>query len=186
MADDLLAAMAAPPKRRLPNLRPPAEPAPEPEAPAAPAEPKRQRARKPAAKKAAGRPATGRTSKGIGLPGPLVGRMQKRCQAEGLAYGDYLMAALDRQWEALEQAYPPLPALRPELPPLQRPPRRLVPGGRQPVNFRLNEEQTAALDARREALAVMSRSEFVTTIIELDLASSSPVDNHGSSGMIVT
>jgi hypothetical protein len=67
------------------------------------------------------------------------------------------------------QVYPPLPKVRPELPPPRRPPRRTVPGGRQVVNFRLGDREEAALESRREQLQVESMSEFVTTIIELDL-----------------
>jgi hypothetical protein len=116
-----------------------------------------------------GRPPTGRDTRGIGLPGPLADRLRDHCEAEGIPYGEFLMEALDRQWDALEKVYPPLERRRPELPAPRRIPRRTVPGGRRPVNFRLTPEQLSAVDDRKDALGVASRSEFVTKVIELDL-----------------
>lgn len=177
MSDSLIGAMGTPP-RRLPNLRPPAPapaPAPEPEPAATDPEPEpepaptRERPRSRATRSAGGRPPTGRQSKGFGLPVPLVPRVEAAARAARQPYGDYLMAALNRVWDRLPEVYPPLPKVRPELPPPRRPPRRSVPGGRQAVNFRLDEAQTEAIADRQKALLVESRSEFVTTIIELDL-----------------
>jgi len=98
--------------------------------------------------------------------------MSAKAREDRQSYGDYLMAALNRVWDRLEEVYAPLPQVRPELPPPRRTPRQQVPGGRQTVNFRLTDEQTEALAARQRDLQVESRSEFVTTIIELDLESS--------------
>lgn len=147
--------------------RPPATPAPAVVAPQRkPRTPRTRTAVKPPPKPVE---ETTRDSCGIGLPVPLVPKMTAASRKARLPYGDWLMSALDRQWEALEQVYPPLPARRPELPPLRRPPRRTVQGGRQTVNFRLTAADLRALDARCAQLQVESRSEFVTTIVELEL-----------------
>ena len=186
MSDPLLASMNAPPT--LPNLRrarPAAAPAVEPESveETAPEQGTAPRARRERPKPApetetepvrGGRPATGNETRGIGLPGPLADRVRDRADAEQLPLGEYLVAALDRQWDALDKVYPPLPERRPELPPARRVPRRRVPGGRQAVNFRLSPEQTAAIDVRQKQLGVASRSEFVTALLQLDLAELDP------------
>ena len=187
MSDPLIAAMGQPPK--LANLRrsprPPAPPddveqAPPPAAPAV-SGPKtehhgapRQRRTRPAgaatpSTRPVGRPATGRVSVSIGLPVPLVEPMAAAAEQARQSYGDWLMAALNDVWDRLDDVYPPLPKVRPELPPPRRTPRAVVPGGRQTVNFRLTAEQVAAVDARQQQLQVESRSEFVTTIVELAL-----------------
>lgn len=172
--DDLIAAMAAPagslalPKLRQPREEKPAEPAPAPEP-----EPVREAPRPPRQRKASpkpvGRPATGRITKGIGINAPLIDPMKANAAEAKQTLGEWLMAALDRQWDALEEVYPPLPKRRPELPPAYREPRREVPGGRISQNFRLTLDQLAALDARKDALSVESRSEFVSAVVGLDL-----------------
>ncbi len=115
-----------------------------------------------------GRPSSGRQSKGIGLPGDLVEQMMTVAEKAGLSYGDWLIAVFNDVYDALAQEYPPLPQYRPEIPPPRRPPRRRV-SRRQAVNFRLTPAQLAAIDKRQNELAVESRSEFVTTIVQLGI-----------------
>lgn len=116
-----------------------------------------------------GRPATGRASKGIGLPSELADGMISAAEATEQSYGDWLMAAFNDVYDRLADVYPPLPQYRPELPPPRRSPRRRVPGGRRAVNFRLTDDQIAAIDKRQAELAVESRSEFVSMIVQLRL-----------------
>ncbi len=153
------------PAPKLPNLRRPAPAAAPPEPAPAPA-PRPARTR---ATRKAGRPPTGRTSKGIGLPVPLVEPMNVDAAARHQSLGDWLMGALGRVWDRLPEVYPALPARHPALPPPRRTPRGKIPGGRQPVNFRLTEPEVAAIAKRQAELGVESRSEFITTVIELDL-----------------
>lgn len=103
------------------------------------------------------------------MPAPLVARMATAAEQARQSYGDYLLAALNRVWDQLPEVYPPLPKVRPELPPPRRTPRGALPGGRQTVNFRLTSEGWKAIDDRQKELQVESRSEFVTTVVELDL-----------------
>lgn len=169
MTDPAIAAMGKKAVPVLPNLRGSSAPqpprtAPEPRAPEPEPKPARTRA-----SRTAGRPSTGRDPKGVGLPAPLADRMAKAAAKARQSYGDFLLAALNRVWDKLEQEYPPLPKVRPELPPPRRTPRGQVPGGRQTVNFRLTPDGWDAIKARQDQLQVESRSEFVTTVIELDL-----------------
>lgn len=151
------------PLRSPAPLPPPPEAAPEPEVLAIPVAAAATVKRKP------GRPSTGRSSKGIGLPAQLIERMAQSADAAGQSYGDWLMAALNDVYDRLAEVYPPLPTYRVELPPPRRPPRRRVQGGRQAVNFRLTPDQLAAIETRQQELAVESRSEFVSAIVELGL-----------------
>lgn len=181
-AQQALAAMATPVRRLPARPAPVVAPVPEPPAAAEPPDPAPTKRRAPA-KKAPGRPATGRRSRDAGLPIPLVEPMDAAAHQAGQSRGDWLMQALNDTWDEQETAYPPLPVMRPELPPARRPPRQTVPGGRAPVNFRLTDEQLAAIETRQKALHVESRSEFITTVVELGLARApKPVVRKAASG----
>lgn len=101
------------------------------------------------------------------VPGSLVDELKASKRVLD-THTDWVLDAFDQHDQALEEVYPPLPQRRSGLPPKRRPRRR---GGetRKPLQLRLDEEELAALDRRREQLQVESRSEFVTTVIELGL-----------------
>lgn len=175
MSDDLIAAMGRPAGApKLPNLRtarsaPPTQPPPD-EATAAPPaspvveQPKPARAR---STRKGGRPATGRLSVQIGIPVPLVEPMKTDAAQARQSHGDWLMTALGEVWDDLPNVYPPLPTVRPGWPQPRRSPRGEVVGGRQTITFRLTPEQLQIVDDRQAELMVESRSEFVTTVVQL-------------------
>ena len=102
------------------------------------------------------------------LPGELLDELRAAKRSPAETYTDWVLDAFDEHYDRLEEVYVQLPPRRSPLPPKRRLRRRGI-NTPTPVQLRFEEDELAPLEERRNQLQVESRSEFITTIIELGL-----------------
>lgn len=102
------------------------------------------------------------------LPGGLFSELRDAMRSAADTYTDWVLDTFDHVYEQLGDVYTPTPGRKSPLPPRRRTQRRRV-NTPTPMQLRLVEDELAALDQCQSELGVRSRSEFITTLVELGL-----------------
>jgi hypothetical protein len=113
------------------------------------------------------------------LPAELADRFRDHAGQDDTSYGAWFLDRFDELYDALADVYEPATQRRSPLPPRQRESRRRVVTPTQ-LQLRLTTEELEVVDKRAAELGAPSRSEFVTTVIDLAMRQQSGDDIRGS------